>query len=172
MAPGLTTVDAIPLRHGNRHGTGNPMIPPTAPPMTTDNTETRHHVRTQYQAGLHQAGLRSPTRAQERQAGVLPGRRALRFSLCVTPAGKKTFYFVKWVQGRGKVRIPLGRLGDITVEQAKKQAEALLGDKAKGIDIVAERREAREPAHSGIDTGRFMDVLPGEPRKAAQAIVV
>ncbi len=38
-------------------------------------------------------------------------------TICVTPAGTKTFYLYKWANGR-PVRIPLGRFPTMSIEQA------------------------------------------------------
>jgi hypothetical protein len=40
-------------------------------------------------------------------------------------------------------RITLGRYGEITVEQARKEAQKLLGKIAAGIDPIAEKQSAK-----------------------------
>jgi len=64
------------------------------------------------------------------------------FAVRVTSAGVKTFIVEKRINGRVK-RIKLGRFGELTVEQARKQAQKLLGEIAAGIDPVAKKKEAR-----------------------------
>jgi integrase len=63
-------------------------------------------------------------------------------ALCLTPSGGKTFYLYKWCVGR-PVRILLGRYPAMTVEQARKQAKALVGDMARGHDPQSARQAAR-----------------------------
>ena len=61
------------------------------------------------------------------------------FGLRVTSGGAKSFIVEKRIQGRVK-RITLGRYGNLTVEQAKKEAMSLLGDVATGKDPIEERK--------------------------------
>ena len=62
--------------------------------------------------------------------------------LCVTPAGAKTFYLYKWLEGR-PVRIPLGKFPTISVENARDACRKLLGEHASGVDIQVARQAAR-----------------------------
>lgn len=64
----------------------------------------------------------------------LPG-----FGVRVTSSGYKAFIFERRIEGRPQ-RITLGRYGDITVEEARKQAERLAGAIASGRNPVVERR--------------------------------
>ena len=66
-------------------------------------------------------------------------------TLCVTPAGSKTFYVYRKIHGRPE-RIRLGTFKEMTVEQARTAARALVGHIAKGGDPVAERERARAMA--------------------------
>jgi integrase len=61
----------------------------------------------------------------------------------VTPAGSKIFILQKSVQGRLK-RVTLGAYGDLTLEEARRQARKLNGAIASGRDPVAEARAKRE----------------------------
>jgi integrase len=92
-------------------------------------------------------------------------------TLCVTLAGTKTFYLYRWHQGR-PVRIPLGRFPATSIEQARRQAKALMGDMAKGTDPQAARQAARhEQTVSGLFT--FWLETHAKPRKRSwQADVV
>lgn len=67
--------------------------------------------------------------------------------LCVqvTAAGGKVFYVYRWLKGRPE-KIRLGTFGDLTVEQARTVARAVVGDIAKGGDPVADRKQARNVA--------------------------
>jgi integrase len=64
------------------------------------------------------------------------------FALRVTPNGAKSFIVEKRINGRVR-RITLGRYGELTVEQARKQAQITLGDIAAGKDPVAEKATER-----------------------------
>ncbi len=61
------------------------------------------------------------------------------FGLRVTSGGAKSFIVEKRVFGKVK-RITLGRYGNITVEQARKEAMNFLGQVATGKDPVAEKK--------------------------------
>lgn len=67
------------------------------------------------------------------------------FGVRVTASGTKSFIVEKRVKGRVR-RMTLGRFGELTVEQARKQAIQLLGKVACGVDPVAERRRAAAQA--------------------------
>lgn len=61
------------------------------------------------------------------------------FGLRVTSGGAKSFIAEKRIHGKVK-RITLGRYGNLTVEQARKEAMTLLGQVATGKDPIAERK--------------------------------
>jgi len=61
------------------------------------------------------------------------------FGLRVTSSGAKSFIIEKRIFGKVK-RITLGRYGNITVEQARKEAMKFLGEVATGHDPVAEKK--------------------------------
>ena len=63
-------------------------------------------------------------------------------AMCVTNTGTKTFYLYRKVQGRPE-RIRLGIFGDLSVEQAQDEARKLIGDIARGADVVQERKARR-----------------------------
>jgi len=64
------------------------------------------------------------------------------FGLRITASGRKSFIVEKRISGKVK-RITLGRYGELTVEQARKQAIQILGKVAQGIDPIAESRKCR-----------------------------
>ena len=65
-------------------------------------------------------------------------------SVCVTAAGTRTFYFAKRQGGAWK-RTPVGKIGEITVQQARDAVAAMLGDYVvKGIDPVQQKRDQRQ----------------------------
>jgi integrase len=64
------------------------------------------------------------------------------FGVRVTPAGTKSFIFQKRINGREK-RITIGRYGQLTVEQARREAVKLAGRIATGGDPVAEKKRAK-----------------------------
>ncbi|MBX3709655.1 MAG: integrase family protein [Gammaproteobacteria bacterium] len=64
------------------------------------------------------------------------------FGVRVTSGGAKTFIVEKLVKGK-LCRIKIGRFGELTAEQARKNAEILLGQIASGIDPLAEKHTAK-----------------------------
>jgi len=75
------------------------------------------------------------------------------FALRVTAAGAKAFVVEKRINGRVK-RITLGRYPDITVEQARKEAQKIIGKIATGTDPIAERKEKHANA---VNVKRIFD---------------
>lgn len=64
------------------------------------------------------------------------------FGVKVFPSGTKSFFIEKRVNGKVK-RITIGQFGELTAEQARKQALKLAGDIATGGDPVAKKRRAK-----------------------------
>ena len=62
------------------------------------------------------------------------------FGLRVTATGIKAFIFQNRINGKDK-RITIGRYGELTAEQARKEAKKLAGKIASGGDPIAERKE-------------------------------
>jgi hypothetical protein len=62
------------------------------------------------------------------------------FGLYVRSSDAKVFIVEKRINGKVK-RITLGRYGELTAEQARKQAQAVLGKIAIGHDPIAEKKE-------------------------------
>jgi integrase len=61
------------------------------------------------------------------------------FGVRVTSGGTKAFFIEKLIQTKLR-RITLGRYPEITVEQARREAQKLLGKIATGIDPIAEKK--------------------------------
>ncbi len=61
------------------------------------------------------------------------------FGVRITASGVKSFIVEKLVNGKVR-RMTLGRYGEITVEQARQEAQKLLGKIATGIDPRAEKQ--------------------------------
>lgn len=61
------------------------------------------------------------------------------FGVRVTSGGAKTFFVEKLVKRKLR-RMKIGRYGELTAEQARKQAQILLGQIASGLDPLAEKR--------------------------------
>ncbi|RVA73508.1 DUF4102 domain-containing protein, partial [Mesorhizobium sp. M7A.F.Ca.US.006.04.2.1] len=59
----------------------------------------------------------------------------------VVGARTKTFVVQRDVRGKSR-RVSIGRYGDITLQQARKRAEELMGEMRGGVDPLAERRAA------------------------------
>src|SRR5690606_1406489 len=66
-----------------------------------------------------------------------------KLALRVTPAGTRTFYVVKRADD-GMAWVKLGSFPDMTVEQARKEAERKLGEFASGLNPAKARREAKQ----------------------------
>lgn len=64
------------------------------------------------------------------------------FGLRITATGVRSFIMQKRINGRD-TRMTIGRYGQLTAEQARKEAEKLGGDIAKGIDPLAEKRRTK-----------------------------
>jgi integrase len=67
------------------------------------------------------------------------------FGARITPAGAVSFFFEYQLGGRqGKSRrMSLGRLGDLTPDQARREAERLRGQMLQGVDVAEERKRKR-----------------------------
>ncbi|KTD61871.1 tyrosine-type recombinase/integrase [Legionella spiritensis] len=61
------------------------------------------------------------------------------FALRVTSSGVKSFIVETRISGKVK-RVTLGKYGNLTVEEARKQAKSLLGSVARGDDPIAEKK--------------------------------
>lgn len=61
------------------------------------------------------------------------------FALRITANGVKSFVVETRINGKVK-RVTLGKYGNITAEEARKQAKSLLGSVAKGDDPIAEKK--------------------------------
>ncbi len=64
------------------------------------------------------------------------------FAVRITASGRKAFIVEKRIEGLVK-RITLGRYGELTVEQARREAQKLMGKVAMGINPIAERERER-----------------------------
>lgn len=64
------------------------------------------------------------------------------FALRITRNGVKSFIVEKRTNKK-LTRITLGRYGDLTVEQARKEAQKILGKLATGINPVAEKQQLK-----------------------------
>ena len=66
----------------------------------------------------------------------------LGFGLRVTSGGAKSYFVEKRINGKNK-RITIGKHGQVTPEQARKEAQMLLGDIVGGKDPVSEKKDKR-----------------------------
>ncbi len=71
----------------------------------------------------------------------LPG-----FLLRIQPTGRRTYYFSYKSNTGKRVRLKLGRHGDVTLTQAREMAKATAGDIATGKDPQAEKQIKRDNA--------------------------
>ena len=61
----------------------------------------------------------------------------------VTPAGRKTFQFYKWYEGK-PLRVTIGLYPGMVIEQARKKAQKLKSDLADGVDPAEEKRRRKQ----------------------------
>jgi len=67
------------------------------------------------------------------------------FGLAVSAAGVKSFLVLRRVNGK-QVRSVFGKFGELTVQQARGDAEQLLAQMGKGVNPIEEKRRARAEA--------------------------
>src|SRR3954451_1580856 len=63
------------------------------------------------------------------------------FALKVEPSSSKVWVVQKSQRGRS-IRVTIGRYPDLTVEQARREAQEIVGKRARGGDPPAEKRAA------------------------------
>ncbi len=83
----------------------------------------------------------------------------------VTASGVKSFIVEKLVSGKVR-RMTIGRYGEITVEQARREAQKLLGKIATGIDPRAEKQAIE--LHATTLGQVFQDYITSPQRIKAQ----
>jgi integrase len=98
------------------------------------------------------AALENLPRPTEQKRKFYKDTRVKELSLAVQESGYKSFYVTKWINGKSE-RILLGKFPDLTVEQARKGAQALLGQIASGINPQNEKRKLRHD----LTLGEFFD---------------
>jgi len=76
--------------------------------------------------------------------------------VCVTAAGSRTFYLYRWLSGRPQ-RSRIGRYPDLSIEQARKEAQRLTGDMARGINPQDAKRAARQELTFGAVFADYME---------------
>lgn len=95
---------------------------------------------------------------QPPQAGkrlVVYDEKVPKLAMRITPAGSRTFYVVKRA-GANMAWVKLGTLPDMTVEQARGEAQKILGEFATGANPAAARRAIREEPTFAEMFGRFL----------------
>ena len=65
------------------------------------------------------------------------------FGVRITAKGAKAFFIEKMIKGKQK-RLTIGRYPGLTVEQARKEAQKLLGKIATGVDPIAESKASKQ----------------------------
>lgn len=95
--------------------------------------------------------------------------RTKHLALLITPAGSKSFYFVRWLHGQTTfIRLENGGYPAMTPEQARAEVAKLNGEAARGIDPAALRRAVREELTLGEVFKRWLDRAKLEKRSWAQ----
>jgi len=76
--------------------------------------------------------------------------------VCITPAGSRTFYFYRKVNGKPQ-RNRLGKFPDTSIDDARDAAKEMIGEIAKGRDPAAERRARRDSLTLGGFWSHWLD---------------
>jgi len=84
-------------------------------------------------------------------------QRCIGLAIRVAPSGLKTWDLAYRVRGAGKVRrVSLGRLTDVSIEQARQRANELTSAARTGQDLIAEEAEARTVASLRISVAKLI----------------
>jgi integrase len=100
--------------------------------------------------------------AVERGKPVYAWDSALRgFGIKASPQGTLSYLVQKWVGGRGGVskRIVIGHHPAWDLKQARKEAGSIIGDVAKGIDIVDRKAQLRIAQREALKATRLGDAV-------------
>ena len=101
-------------------------------------------------------------------------QRCIGLAVRVAASGVKTWDLAYRVRSTGRVRrISLGRVGDVSLEKARKRANELTSAARTGRDLLAEEEESRVAAASRLTIGELIDVyvrrrVTGRLRSAKQ----
>jgi integrase len=95
-------------------------------------------------------------------------RKTRGFSVAVYASGAKTFVLYRKVQGRPE-RILIGKWPDMPVEEARKKADEMNGDIAKGKNPAEERRQTRLEGTFGNLWDRYLQ-LHAKPNKQPRSV--
>ena len=88
----------------------------------------------------------------------VPDARAKGLALRVATTGGKTWDLSYRVKGSSKVkRLSLGRVGDVSLEEARERAFQLTSAARRGVDLLAGEEEAREAKASEITVGQLVE---------------
>ena len=88
----------------------------------------------------------------------VPDARAKGLALRVAPTGAKTWDLTYRIKGIAKVkRLSLGRVSDVSLEQARERAYKLTSAARRGVDLLAEEAEAREAKAREITVEKLIE---------------
>ena len=89
----------------------------------------------------------------------VPDQRCKGLAVRVAPSGTKTWDLAYRIRGTGKMRrLSLGRISDVSLEQARERANELTSAARGGRDLIAEEGEARAAAASRITVEKLIDL--------------
>jgi hypothetical protein len=94
------------------------------------------------------------------QAGPyrVPDARAKGLAVRVATTGGKTWDLSYRVKGSGKVKRPsLGRVADVSLEEARERAHQLTSAARRGVDLLADEEQAREARAREITVEQFIE---------------
>ncbi len=125
----------------------------TPNPLRIAKPDGRHEPRKIAFTKTLLAELSAPERGQRSYYDTkMPG-----LCLLVTPAGARTFYLYRRIDGRPQ-RVKIGSFPALSVEQARKAAARLNGDIASGADPAAKRRAMLAETTFGGLFQRYLDL--------------
>lgn len=86
-------------------------------------------------------------------------QRCIGLAVRVAPSGLKTWDLAYRIRGSGKVRrVSLGRVTDVSLEQARERANKLTSAARTGRDLIAEEHESRAAAASRITVEKMIEL--------------
>ena len=86
-------------------------------------------------------------------------QRCIGLAVRVAPSGVKTWDLAYRIRGSSKVRrLSLGRVGDVSLEEARERANKLTSAARAGRDLIAEEEESRATAASRLSVDKLIDL--------------
>ncbi|BCL59474.1 integrase [Desulfomarina profundi] len=88
-------------------------------------------------------------------------------SLCITPAGTKSFQFQAWDRARGKsVTKSIGKYPSVAINHARQLAANLLTEVNKGVDVIEAAKAIKNEDTLAVIFSRWLDVYAKPHKKS------